>query len=517
MIRVIEIVTGGWDVFIGLALLICSFTISFKENQDQKDTSYKNLLFANLILQVSDLLAWIFRGNGTTLGFYMVRISNFWFYIGMAAVPWTASRFIYYQVKDSFPDTGKLFSKSRDVSGTGNRNNKNQNIPDTGNRNSKNQNTSDTANHSDKNQNALDTGKHFIKIQNALAIGSILLININVFTGILYTFDEHNFYQREPGLLFLVFNGLAYASMILIHAFAWKYRKNRNATITRIVRFTCLLVEVAGTYQVLFYGISAFNIACTAGMLLLFTGILRQRSEIQRMEQAQLEESRQELAETRQQMLQLQIQPHFMYNTIAAIQAQVLEDQEAAYESIGTFSAFMRDTIHYSRMDQAIMMEEELAFAEKFLELAQMRFGDRLNVELEIEESAFYVPPFTIQPLVENALNHGLKPLGHEGTIYIRTYKKAEDDQTFYYLEVEDNGIGIDPGRLESLKASLRDNLQGSLIKDKGKTHIGMLNVKQRIEMACQGQLEIVSPVVEDLPKERKGTIIRIRIPEKRG
>lgn len=464
MIKVIEIVTGVWDVSIGLMLLICSFAISYGESRDKKEFTYRMLLLSNLFLQISDLLAWIFRGQFGSPGFYLVRISNFVFYISMASLPLTAAFFTYYQVKDSYEEAGKIF----------------------------------------------------LPVQSILAVTSIFMSVINLFTGWMYTFDAQNFYHRQQGPVLMLHQVLSYLSTILVHIFAWRYRNKENATITRIIRITCLLIELAGAYQIFFYGLSAFNIACTAGMLLVFTGILRQRSEIQRMEQKKLEESREKLFRTRRQMLQLQIRPHFMYNTIAAIQAQVLEDQDKAYESIGIFSVYLRDTIHYSATDQLISMEEELNFAERYLELAEMRFGEKLNFEFDIRATDLSVPPFTIQPLIENALNHGLKPFGHKGTICIRsrreTVEKTQQGKTgteaLYVIEVEDNGIGMDP--------SLLDRLNGKV-----QNHIGMMNVKQRIELACQGHLEVISPVkkhvkteeAETLSQERRGTIIRVSIP----
>lgn len=460
MIQVVEIVTGAWDVIIALLLIFCTITIYYKEKISAQVQCFGFLLLVNVYFQLADMLAWIFRGNTSTLGYYMVRISNFSFYFGISLIILAYSFLTFVLIRDS---------------------GKNPSIT-------------------------------FIRIQEMIVVIMNLLLLANIFTGGMYRFNDVNEYYRASGIMLPIHQALTYFSILNIHIICWKYRKCNHSLLIHIIRITCVLSEISGLYQVLFYGISSFNVALTAGILLFFTGALRYRSNMLHREQDLLEENKAKLTQTRQQMLQLQIQPHFMYNTMAAIQAQVLENQEKAYDSIGIFSSFLRDTINFSKREQMIRIEEELDFVEKFTNLAEMRFGDNMNIEFDIQATNFNVPAFTIQPLIENSLNHGLKPFNHEGTITIRTSQKSVNNQITNIIEVEDNGIGMNPELLEILECKAGD-------------HIGMMNVKQRVEMACKGKLEVISPCIEDHSNgydsvfglKRNGTIVRISLPEVGG
>lgn len=477
MLQIIELVTGGWAVFIGIVLLICTTIMQNKDETDQKARYLRYALLSILIFQVSDMLAWNFSSGTGITRTIMVRLANFICYLSTPMILLNFSSFTISQIQGE----EEQYKKKID------------------------------------------------KIQRTLAAILLLITILNLFTGCLYTFDNHNRFRLTKGPGTLCYYICGAISIILIHGLAWKYRKTGSKVLLQRIRLSCLINEILILIQVIVYGYCAFSMAFTIACVVMFTGLLRQRADQQQEKQLQLEENRRNLAITRQQMLQLQIRPHFIYNTMAAIQAQILEDSENAYESIGIFSSFLRDTIRFSAMDQRIPVEEELSFAEKYLELAELRFGDKLNIDFDIQDTDFSVPAFTLQPLIENALNHGLKPFDHEGTITLRTYRKAEGDREVAILEVEDNGVGMNPTILNHLRMSgsweneFYGNEQPAIGQKAGNqpnsrqqegTHIGLHNVQQRIEMSCGGRLEVESPVKPQksaLP--RVGTKVRLILP----
>ena len=207
-----------------------------------------------------------------------------------------------------------------------------------------------------------------------------------------------------------------------------------------------------------------------------------------------LDASRTQLAEAELRSLRAQISPHFIYNALTAIASFVLTDPARARELVLEFADFTRYS--FRRQGEFTTLAEELGSIHSYLELERARFGDRLRVVLQIapETLATVIPFLSVQPLVENAVRHGLEPGEGGGEIRIA----SRDDGTHTEITVEDDGVGMDP---EGLRATLTAGDDG--------VHVGLRNVDTRLRQlyGTDGGL-----VVET--NTGAGTLVRMRVPK---
>ena len=156
-----------------------------------------------------------------------------------------------------------------------------------------------------------------------------------------------------------------------------------------------------------------------------------------------------QLAQAQVQTLKMQLHPHFLFNALNSISALVQEDPESAENMIARLSDLLRRALDQSGM-QEIPLREELDFLNLYLEIEQIRFEERLKVEYDIEPAALdaLVPNMILQPLVENAIRHGIANRTENGLICISAKRRAND----LLLRVEDNGSGMPARAVLSLK-----------------------------------------------------------------
>ncbi len=168
------------------------------------------------------------------------------------------------------------------------------------------------------------------------------------------------------------------------------------------------------------------------------------------------------LAQSQLQLLKMQLHPHFLFNTLHSISALMHEDVEAADRMMVRLSDLLRMTLERAA-SQEVALREELDFLNLYLEIQQTRFGERLAVEREIagETLDAQVPNLILQPLVENAIRHGISSRASGGRIAIRASREGD----IVRLEVEDDGPGMDSARPEM-------NAQG----------LGLANTRARLE-----------------------------------
>jgi len=200
-------------------------------------------------------------------------------------------------------------------------------------------------------------------------------------------------------------------------------------------------------------------------------GLVRAAGEVARwvsgqLELAELDESRSRLAEAQVRALRAQISPHFVYNALTAIASFVRTDPERARELLLEFADFTR----YSSQTHGefTTLAEELRSIDRYLLLERARFGERLQVVLRVapEVLPVAVPYLCLQPLVENAVQHGLEHGRGRGTVTVI----AEDDGAQCRITVEDDGAGSDPERIRQVLAGTADG-----------DSIGMANVDARL------------------------------------
>ncbi len=176
-----------------------------------------------------------------------------------------------------------------------------------------------------------------------------------------------------------------------------------------------------------------------------------------------------ELSNTNVRLLQNQISPHFIYNALFIIKALIWTDQKQASDAVDDFSLYIRRNIEAMRSSELIHFSEELEHIRAFLNIENVDDETGLKVKYFTDEVNFLLPPLTVEPLVENALIHGIGTLESGGVISISS-KKADNG---YMICVEDNGVGFDVENTDF--------------------GVGLENAKTRLELQCGGKLEITS------------------------
>ncbi|HET6568190.1 MAG TPA: histidine kinase, partial [Rhodothermales bacterium] len=147
-----------------------------------------------------------------------------------------------------------------------------------------------------------------------------------------------------------------------------------------------------------------------------------------------------QLARARYQALKMQLQPHFLFNTLNTISALMDEDVQASRRVLTLLSDLLRMTLHAGEVHE-VPLQREAAFIERYLEIQRARFHNSLETEIDIDPDvcAARVPSLILQPLVENAFKHGMAPLGVVSHVTVRGYREQDD----LVLEVVDNGPGL--------------------------------------------------------------------------
>jgi len=207
------------------------------------------------------------------------------------------------------------------------------------------------------------------------------------------------------------------------------------------------------------------------------------------------------LAEARLQALRTQLHPHFLFNTLHAISTLVHKDAEAADEMITNLSELLRVTLDASDR-QEIPLRQELDFLQRYLDIQQVRFGERLRVEKQIDAAALdsQVPTLILQPLVENALKHGLEPQVGGGVIIIQAQRLNDTLR----LVVRDNGAAARSPPARSADASgaspVEMETHGRGVRAPGEAArpqegIGLANTRARLEelYGRRGRLTLTS------------------------
>lgn len=208
----------------------------------------------------------------------------------------------------------------------------------------------------------------------------------------------------------------------------------------------------------------------------------------------ELDASRAALAEAELRALRAQISPHFIYNALTAIASFISTDPVRARELVLEFADFTRYS--FRRQGEFTTVAEELRSIHSYLELETARFGDRLKVRLRVspETLATVIPFLSVQPLVENAVRHGIEPGESGGTITITTVDAA----THTEITVEDDGVGADPEHVRAL-----------LTIDQPATHVGLRNVDTRLRQLYGPTSGLVVETAIGA-----GTLIRMRVPK---
>jgi sensor histidine kinase YesM len=198
-------------------------------------------------------------------------------------------------------------------------------------------------------------------------------------------------------------------------------------------------------------------------------------------------------------MLKAQVNPHFLFNTLSTIRALARTAPEKARARIKDLSDFLRQSLE--RSHDMVSLAEEMELVHSYIRLERSRFGDRIRVSemIQTELMDVMLPIFSLQPLVENAIKHGLSSKRSGGNLQLRIYKNED----CLLVDVEDDGLGISADRLAQIV-----KFDGHLNRVAGSAGIGLNNIHKRIQTTFGKNfgLKITS-------QQGKGTLVQIRLP----
>ena len=385
------------------------------------------VLLCAALLMISDGLAWLYRGNTTETGYYVARIANFCsYFFGFLIMP-LAAQYVAHLI----------YTRSNGV-------------------------------------------RLYWEIYEwgIFIVGAALLI-LNEFVPYIYTIDETNTFQRMP-YFFWIPGFIAFVGVVITLGVAIAYSKYMSVLEnTAIILFLSLPI-ISIILQIFISDVSFVNLAVVISTVILFVSYESHFAQY-------LVDKEKQVNKAKMRIINRQMHPHFVFNSLALIRHQCLTDPEKAAETINEFSAYLRSTTNLLAESECISFEKELEVVRYYISIHQKRFDKTLNVQYDIRDTEFDVPPFSVQTLVENALHHGINDGQLEGGLVVISTEKIKNK---HIVTVEDNGNGFDP----------------AILDQKNNQHIGINNTRERVAAMCSGTLS-----VESAPG--KGTKITMTIP----
>ena len=333
---------------------------------------------------------------------------------------------------------------------------------------------------------------HFLKDTKAIGvITAALLGTVNAVLFALPILTDARFYDtwRYWAVAQMFLNVIL--SACLIREFVVTKDKERWHYIASVLPLISFVVDAIMTNVGLWQGgmvsVCVFVVLFVVAMVIVLRIIPRNINAAEKAKELELQSSRleAELKESRISIMLSQIRPHFIYNTLGTIERMCLKDPQKAFDLVRNFSLYLRG--NFSELDSVrpIRFAEELKHIEHYVNIEKVRFPD-MNIEYDVTATEFVLPALSVQPLVENAIKHGLMRLETGGTVRIHSYETP----THFCVEVTDDGAGFDAD------AAIDE-----------KKHVGLRNIRGRLKAMVDGVLILES-------KSGAGTKAKIMIPK---
>ena len=427
-----------WGCVFCLLAALCMF---ISRDVDREKKKYMILLqISCAVLLCSDSIAWGFRGSPGVLGKYMVSVSNCIVFVFSDIVLW-----VYHSYMCCCLFEKNIQEKER---------------------------------------------SYGVKTVYVICAVAILLVLVSQFTNLYYYIDEQNYYHRNPAYfiaIVLPLLGMAVDLFLLI-----RYRENISRELFVSMISYIILPVAAAVILLFYYGISLFNLAISVSVILMFVENMIEQSkkaaqqerklakqELQLAQQERnfaeqerkLAKTERELTENRIASMMSQIRTHFIFNTLSVISGYCKIDPKKADDALMKFARYLRRNMSYLEKKEMIFFNTEIDQVEDYVDLEQMRFGDMVEFGEELEVTDFRIPPLTVQPLVENAIKHGLTKSGKKGAVCVLTRK----EKNAVIVEVTDDGVGFKTEELDK------------------ESSIGIRNVRYRLEHMAGATLTIES------------------------
>ena len=229
-----------------------------------------------------------------------------------------------------------------------------------------------------------------------------------------------------------------------------------------------------------------FGISYVLSALVMYSLVLSDQIEQTIQYQQKIAEQQGEIARQRTKVMVLQMRPHFIYNTLVSIHSLCGINPQKAQQITMDFTNYLRRNFNAVASDSTIPFSMELEHTRAYLAVEQAQHEDMLSVDYDTPYTYFRLPPLTLQPIVENAIKHGMDP--YHGPLHISIRTRNTDSGT--EIIVEDDGSGFDPS-------------------DESRPHTALDNIRQRLEMMCAGNLDVMS-------RDGGGTTVTVTIPDQK-
>ena len=281
-------------------------------------------------------------------------------------------------------------------------------------------------------------------------------------------------------------------SPVLLGTVVWELlkntKKNRLELYSYLLLLATLLLDIAGVGSSMYSRGTCTKIFFALAFVVHGFRALK-RVLIDYQEDRRAKKLEKELEESRNAIMLSQMQPHFIHNILNVIYYLCGKDPVAAQGAISKFSDHLRNNLEALSQKELITFRKELDHIHTYLELEQIRFGEELSVVYDIEEDSFLLPVLSIQPLVENAVKHGVAKKRGGGVVTI----SSRQTEQAHRITVSDTGVGFDVDRY----------------MDDGKVHVGLMNIRQRLTSRMNATVEIDS-------KPGNGTTVTVTIPREK-
>ena len=279
-------------------------------------------------------------------------------------------------------------------------------------------------------------------------------------------------------------------AIVLLGTIVWELLKrtktNRLDLYAYLLLMVTLLLDLAGVGSSMYsHGTCTKLSFALAAVVHGFRALKRILIDYQGAHRAKKLEK--ELEESRIAILLSQMQPHFVHNILNVIYYLIGKDPAAAQGAVSKFSDHLRNNLEAISQTELITFHKEMNHIHTYLELEQIRFGEELSIVYDIEEDSFLLPVLSIQPLVENAVKHGIAKKRGGGVVTISSQQTEKE----YRITVSDTGVGFDVGRY----------------MDDGKVHVGLINVRQRLASRMNATVDVDST-------PGSGTTVTVTIPK---
>lgn len=406
-----------------ISLMIIVFVKFVRREQSESDRQYSRFLICNTVLLFSNVLSWYFDGKSGELNRSIIVVVNLGMYL------------LHYLLLGAVTNYLLAFLNEYGIN-----------------------------------------CKKYARILWGITIVGGLLVILSQFNGMYYFIDRQNTYQR--GELFLLFPIVGILVAVLnLGLLVSQCRKLHSKEYCTFILLLVLAI-LALIVQAVFYGAVYLYITTTFVAISIYVFIQAEQAH-------RLSEQALELERGRTAVMLSQIQPHFLYNALTGIKTLCGSDPERAEDAMEHFSYFLRSNLDSLSDTHLIPFDKEISHVKDYFYLEKMRFKDRVRLVLELEFLDFFLPPLTLQPLVENAVRYGITQKDEGGTITIKS--RMQDNQVL--ITITDDGVGFD------VDAPQED----------GRSHTGIENVRSRLTLQCGGKLEIKS-------KPGVGTEVRITL-----